>query len=489
MSQIAVVFNWGETEERRTPSWLSVLDGARMAALTTSSASPPPNSMETIVVDAVDGSEGIARLLGWLEQGSEPYLLWFRQFGATANRRGLQRLLQIAVDSGAALTYSDFVEEVEGELRPHPLIDHQVGSARDDFDFGPMVLLSRRHLQACVDEGGQENLRYAGWYDLRLRLSRQGELLHVREPLYLHRRETGGRTSGERNFDYVDPRQRPYQIEMEQVFTAHLRQLGAWLPPPTGAPLADSSVHPVIASVVIPVRNRVKTVADAVGSALRQRADFDFNVVVVDNHSDDGTGGLLDRLAGEDDRLVHLVPERHDLGIGGCWNHAVYSARCGRYAVQLDSDDLYAGDNVLQRVVDTLRDGACAAVVGSYTTVNFDLEPLPPGLVDHAEWTADNGHNNALRIHGLGAPRAFHVPTLRQIGFPNVSYGEDYAVMLQLSRHHRIGRILDSLYWCRRWEGNTDSDLSLEVHNRYATYKDGLRSVELAARRALWEQG
>jgi glycosyltransferase involved in cell wall biosynthesis len=284
-------------------------------------------------------------------------------------------------------------------------------------------------------------------------------------------------------FDYVDPSKRDYQLEMEQVATAHLKRIGAFLEPPGAPPVEDDQGYPLEASVVIPVKNRVKTIADAVGSALAQKTDFDFNLIVVDNHSDDGTSGILKDISTRDPRLVHLVAERTDLQIGGCWNHAVFSPHCGRYAVQLDSDDLYDGEDVLKRIVETFGSGPYAMVIGSYTTVDFELNPLPPGLVDHREWTAENGHNNALRIAGLGAPRAFHVPTLRTIGFPNVSYGEDYAVALRLCRTYQIGRIYDSLYWCRRWEDNTDSALSLERANQYALYKDGLRTRELEARR------
>jgi glycosyltransferase involved in cell wall biosynthesis len=287
------------------------------------------------------------------------------------------------------------------------------------------------------------------------------------------------------HFSYVDPRNRNYQIEMEKVATAHLKRIGAWLPPPKATPLEAGNAFACEASVVIPVRNRVRTVSDAVHSALSQQADFAFNVIVVDNHSTDGTSRAIADLARGDYRLVHIIPSRTDLGIGGCWNQAIYSDRCGRYAVQLDSDDLYSSPEVLARIVTEFQRGKYAAVIGSYTIVDFNLQQMPPGLIDHREWTDDNGHNNALRIHGLGAPRAFHVPTLRTIGFPNTSYGEDYAVALRLSREYPIGRIYDSLYWCRRWEGNTDHALPLETQNRYALYKDRLRSIELAARQQL----
>jgi glycosyltransferase involved in cell wall biosynthesis len=293
------------------------------------------------------------------------------------------------------------------------------------------------------------------------------------------------RASGQKVFDYVDPGRREYQLEMEKVATQHLQRIGAFLETPSDVPLEEEGPYPFEASVVIPVKNRSRTIADAVRSALSQATSFDFNVIVVDNHSSDETTKILRDIAAEDARLVHLVPKRRDLLIGGCWNEAVYSPHCGRIAVQLDSDDLYDGPDVLERIVHTFEEGTAALVIGSYTTVDFDLHTHPPGLVDHREWTDRNGHNNALRIAGLGAPRAYHTATLRKVGFPNVSYGEDYAVVLRLSRSHRVGRIYDSIYWCRRWEGNSDNALSLETANRYASYKDRLRAIEISARQKM----
>ncbi|MBF6569123.1 MAG: glycosyltransferase family 2 protein, partial [Candidatus Binataceae bacterium] len=273
---------------------------------------------------------------------------------------------------------------------------------------------------------------------------------------------------------------RDYQIEMERIATAHLKRIGAWLPPHFENVSDAAETFPVKASVVIPVRDRERTVLDAVQSALAQRADFEFNVIVVDNHSADRTTEILRGIT--DSRLKHIVPERRDLGIGGCWNEAIYSMHCGQYAVQLDSDDLYISDGVLRRVVAELEAGPYAMVVGSYTIVDFSLKEIPPGLIDHREWSRDNGRNNALRINGFGAPRAFNTSVLRRIGFPNVSYGEDYAVALRVSRNYEIGRIYDSLYLCRRWEGNSDSALPPEVANRYDRYKDWLRTIEIQAR-------
>jgi hypothetical protein len=440
--------------------------------------------LENIRVFRVRGS--------WLQAAVLDVLRWFGQTGAdhlllclssepVLDSTCLDQLRSCAEDTGASIVYSDYFDEAGN---PHPLIDYQLGSLRDDFDFGPVVLLSGKSLAglAARIEAETPNLQYAGWYDLRLRLAERGPVRRVPEPLYrLPRRDD--RPSGQRVFDYVDPRNRDVQIEMERVAAEYLKRIGAFLDPPTADPVEDGGSFPVKASVVVPVKDRARTIADAVGSALSQKTSFDFNVIVVDNHSQDGTTDILAKITGRDRRLVHVIPERTDLVIGGCWNQAVFSEFCGRYAVQLDSDDLYDGTEVLERIVGEFDAGPYSLVIGSYTTVDFDLNPLPPGLIDHREWTDENGHNNALRIAGLGAPRAFHVPTLRTIGFPNVSYGEDYAVVLQLCRSYRIGRIYDSLYWCRRWEENTDARLPLETVNRHDAYKDGLRTDEIIARR------
>jgi glycosyltransferase involved in cell wall biosynthesis len=327
-----------------------------------------------------------------------------------------------------------------------------------------------------------DSVCWGGLYDLRLKLSTDYDLVRVPEPLYT-RTAVDTRVSGEKLFDYVDPRQRAYQIEMEQLATEHLQRLNAWLAPEFAAVPAAQENFPVKASIIIPVRNRAKTIADAVRSACSQQTDFAFNVIVVDNHSTDGTTELLRELAADNCPLIHLIPTRSDLGIGGCWNEALYSAHCGRYAVQLDSDDIYSGSETLARIVAEFECGRYAMVIGSYTIVDFDLNELPPGLIDHREWTRENGRNNALRINGLGAPRAFDVSVLRQIGLPNVSYGEDYAVALRLSRSYEIGRIYDSLYYARRWSGNSDSALPLAMANRYDSYKDRLRTIEIEARR------
>jgi Glycosyl transferase family 2 len=366
------------------------------------------------------------------------------------------------------LVYSDTVG--------HARIEYQIGSIRDGFDFGRLVGIS---VQAARQAGFDGGLKWGGLYDLRLRISEKHSIVRIPEPLY-SAATIDARPTGQRQFDYVDPRNRDYQIEMEQVATTHLKRIGAWLPPKFDTVPAASEAFPVKASVVIPVRSRERTIIDAVKSALAQHADFDFNVIVVDNHSTDRTAELVRAI--DDPRLIHLVPARHDLGIGGCWNEALYSRDCGQYAVQLDSDDLYVNETVLRRVVNELESGPYAMVVGSYTMVDFSLKEIPPGLIDHREWSRENGRNNALRINGLGAPRAFNTSVLRRFGFPNVSYGEDYAVALRISRDFEIGRIYESVYLCRRWEGNSDSALSVEVANRYDHYKDWLRTIELQAR-------
>lgn len=392
----------------------------------------------------------------------------------------LPRMARIAADSGAAMVYSDYrVTTLSGETKQVPTIDCFKGSLRDDFDFGPLVMIDTRRLREACDTIDAD-YRYAGMYAVRLALSRLAGIVHIPETLYTAV-ETDTRTSGEKQFDYVDPRNRARQLEMEDACTVHLKKIGAYLEPHFKE--ADYSGNfPVEASVIIPVRNRVSTITDAVESALSQTADFKYNVIVIDNHSTDGTTGVLRGLADKYDNLKVIIPAFSDLGIGGCWNEGVNSAHCGRFAVQLDSDDLYKNTDTLQRIVDTFRKENCGMVIGSYELTDFNLNPLPPGLIDHREWTDDNGRNNALRINGLGAPRAFVTNLLREIRVPNTSYGEDYALGLAISRDYRIGRIYDSLYLCRRWEGNSDSNLDIARVNANNLYKDRLRTWEVEAR-------
>lgn len=392
-----------------------------------------------------------------------------------------QRLESVARETGSAIVYSDCFDLKAGKLVPHPTTDYQPGSIRDDFNFGSLLLIDTKIARDALRESQISNLKFAGLYALRLACSRLAPIARIPEPLYT-KVESDTRKSGEKQFDYVDPRNRAVQIEMEQLATDHLARIGALLKPPFKQVDLDAGRFDVEASVIVPVRNRVKTVGDAVASVLKQSAPFQFNLIVIDNHSTDGTGDVLRDFAGKDPRVIHLVPDRNDLGIGGCWNEGVHHDKCGRFAVQLDSDDLYKDATTLARVVEVFRAEKCAMVIGSYQMTNFKLEEIPPGVIDHKEWTDDNGPNNALRINGLGAPRAFFTPLLREIKIPNVSYGEDYAVGLRISREYRIGRIYDPIYLCRRWEGNSDADLDIARVNTYNAYKDRLRTIEIAAR-------
>ena len=394
----------------------------------------------------------------------------------------VNRMKEHADSTGAGLVYSDYVKTMGADaIAPAPLIDIQAGSLRDDFDFGALVLITPAATEAVLSFKGQE-FKTAGFYQMRLAIQRSLPIVRMPQPLYTIA-ETDFRTSGQKQFDYVNPRNRDVQIEMEAACTEHLKLIDGYLNPGAGASVnTDEGSFPVLASVIIPVRNRERTVADAVKSALSQQLDGPYNVIVVDNHSTDGTTQILADLAKADKRLVHIIPERTDLGIGGCWNLAVNDERCGRFAVQLDSDDLYSGPDTLQTVVDKFREGGYSMVIGSYRMCNFDLETLPPGIIDHREWTDENSPNNALRINGLGAPRAFYTPVVRKIGFPNVSYGEDYAVAIRIAGEYRLGRIFDELYLCRRWEGNSDAALSPEKVNANNLYKDSLRTAELQRR-------
>jgi GT2 family glycosyltransferase len=430
---------------------------------------------------------------GWileavLKKTRTPYLLMITEKAAIDfGPRALDRMAEVMEATGAGMLYSDYEETTpDGARRERPVNDYQLGSIRDDFHFGPVQLFSTLAIrQALAHSGPLPVVKYAALYDLRLKLSLRAPIVRLPERLYgsslIPEME-----EGEKHFAYVDPRNLAYQQEMEMVVSEHLRRLGAWLAPSFRRLPADGAVYPVTASVIIPVRNRERTIADAVMSALAQEADFAYNVIVVDNHSTDSTTAIASELAKRHPQVRLLVPERLDLGIGGCWNEAVYSPHCGKYAVQLDSDDLYGGPKSLQRLADMLGGGRCAAVIGSYTLVDGKGAEIPPGLVDHREWTDENGRNNALRVNGFGAPRAFRTDILRRAGgFPNVSYGEDYAVCLRISRDYRIGRIYDSLYLCRRWEGNTDAALSIERVNGNDTYKDRLRSLEIMARQKM----
>ncbi|MCK5066194.1 MAG: glycosyltransferase family 2 protein [Bacteroidales bacterium] len=412
--------------------------------------------------------------------GADHSLVIIRETKIRFGMLALERLLEVGSGTEAGLVYSDYFDQVEGKLTAHPVIDYQEGSLRDDFEFGPVLFFNSMALIRAAG-GIRESLEFGGLYQLRLKVSQEG--LPLRIPEYLYSVEpVDTRASGKKMFDYVDPKNRAVQVEMERAVNMHLKETGAYLEPEFDSISFDEDSFPVEASVIIPVLNREKTVADAIESVMVQETDFEFNLILVDNHSTDRTTSIVKELAAKYPNLLHVIPERRDLGIGGCWNVGVHHPQCGKFAVQLDSDDLYSEKGTLKLMVEAFYEQQCAMVVGSYQMTNFNLEEIPPGVVDHREWTPENGRNNALRINGLGAPRAFYTPVLRRINIPNVSYGEDYGVGLAISRHYQIGRIYKPLYLCRRWEDNSDASLSVEAQNRHNTYKDRLRSFELTAR-------
>lgn len=392
----------------------------------------------------------------------------------------LERLVAIADDTRSGMVYSDHYEQKAGKLGPHPVIDYQKGSLRDDFDFGSLLLYRSSTLRDAV-AAMDTPYTFAGLYDLRLKVSQAAPLTHVNEYLYTEV-ENDLRKSGEKQFDYVDPKNRSAQIEMEAACTDHLKRIGGYLPPQFEPVRLDEQAFRTEASVIIPVRNRVRTIEDAIHSVLRQEAPFPFNLIIIDNHSTDGTSERIQAIAATEPRVIHLQPERDDLGIGGCWNIGVHHPACGKFAIQLDSDDVYSDEHTLRKIVEAFYEQRCAMVVGTYRMTDFELRTIPPGIIDHREWTPENGRNNALRINGLGAPRAFYTPLLRRLNLPNTSYGEDYALGLRISREYPIGRIYDVLYLCRRWEDNSDASLDIAKINQHNLYKDKIRTWELEAR-------
>ena len=403
----------------------------------------------------------------------------------------LRRMFAIAGDTQAGIIYADFIEQKGKNFIPHPLIDYQQGSIRDDFNFGHVLLFSIAAIKTALQKYGRlPNDENAAYYDLRLKISIDHEILRVPEFLYtvcqpkaVVKAKSTDQT--QEHFAYVAEVNLARQKKLEKVATDYLKLTGTYLAARTLKAPRAAERFPVKASIVIPVLNRKKTINDALHSALKQETNFNFNIIIVDNHSTDGTTQLIEKLASQNNQIVHIIPVRRDLGIGGCWNEAIYSPLCGRYAIQLDSDDLYSSPQALQKIVDVLRKGNYAMVVGSYTIVNEQLKQIPLGLIDHREWTQANGHNNLLRVNGMGAPRAFATAVIRKIGFPNVSYGEDYAMGLRIAREYKIGRIYESLYLCRRWSDNTDADLSVEKQNRNDYYKDGLRTMEIRDRQIM----
>jgi hypothetical protein len=440
-----------------------------------------------LISGPVTSDETLRRILTGIR--TEYFLLLLGSRQISVESRALEKIFGKAESTGAGLVYTDFYEENEHWKTLHPLVDYQPGSVRDDFDFGSLMLFSVAAVREALEKYGPfPRVKFAGLYDLRLKVSIDRSVYHLPDPLYcvtsMEEVSDGGRM-----FAYVDPRNEAAQKEMEAVFTDYLKKIRAYLPFRFLREVEQArESFPVEASVVIPVRNRKGTIAEAVESALSQETNFPYNIIVVDNYSTDGTTAVLSGLSEHYSSLKHIIPKKTDLGIGGCWNEALHAEVCGRYAVQLDSDDLYSSRRTLQRMVDVLRQGKHAMVIGAYTLVDSKLEEVAPGPIDHREWTDENGHNNALRVNGLGAPRAFDTSLMRRIGFPNVNYGEDYAVALRLCREYRIGRIYESLYLCRRWPGNTDAALSIEEKNRNNAFKDKIRTVEILARKKIAER-
>ena len=471
----------GELHDNKTVQHINLMVSADFAA-----HHQVPDGCTFVVIDRLESSNTVESIA---ENADADFVMICTK--TTPIRWGLyalERFLRTADDTAAVMVYSDHYSLVkDNQLEKHPVIDYQQGSLRDDFDFGSLWLVKAQALRNYIAQQDRQEYQFAGLYDLRLYLSRVGEIFHLNEFLYTEN-ELDNRKSGEKQFDYVNPRNREVQIEMEKACTQHLNKVGALVDTSYyRLPDFDEQEFEYEASVVIPVFNREKTIADAVKSALAQKTDFKFNVIVVNNHSTDKTGEILDEDEIADDRLIQIVPDRKDLGIGGCWNVAINSDYCGKFAVQLDSDDLYSSPETLQKIVDAFYEQKAAMMIGAYRMCDFDLNTLPPGLIDHKEWTEDNGCNNALRINGLGAPRAFFTPLVRQMQFPNTSYGEDYALGLAFSRRYRIGRIYDELYLCRRWGGNSDAALSIDRVNANNLYKDRLRTMELMARKQMMQ--
>jgi len=432
---------------------------------------------QTVTIDSMKSTGTISKIANLAD--SEYTLLYTKESTLQLGMFALERMVKIAGDTGALMVYADHFQVVDGVKKNAPVITYQMGSLRDDFNFGSVMVYKSEALKEAQKQMDTD-YKYAALYDLRLKVSQKGDLVHINEFLYTEV-ENDNRRSGEKIFDYVDPKNRAVQVEMEKACTSHLKAIGGYLKPEFKKIEFDKGDFEFEASVIIPVFNRIKTIEDAVKSVLMQKTNFKFNLIIVDNHSTDGTYEAIEKFA-SDPRLIHVVPERRDLGIGGCWNMGVHHPKCGKFAIQLDSDDVYSGQDTLQKIVDAFYEQNCAMVVGTYMMTNFNMEMIAPGIIDHKEWTPENGRNNALRINGLGAPRAFYTPVLRDVKVPNTSYGEDYALGLNISRDYQIGRLYDVLYHCRRWEDNSDASLDIVKMNAHNTYKDRIRTWELKAR-------
>lgn len=465
----------------------ATIDGLRESALVnniyllaTDAAATAVEGCTLVHIDALNSSDTMLKIA---EAAKAPYTLLYTKYNnLVMGYFALDRFVRLAGDSKAGMMYADSYTIVEGKKSNAPVIDYQEGSLRDDFNFGSVLFFDTEVFKKAA-AGIDVHYTAAGLYDLRLRLSRIAPIVHINEYLYSDV-TIDNRKSGEKIFDYVDPKNRGVQIEMEKACTAHLKAVGGYLEPKFDEIDFNKGDFEYEASVIIPVRNRIRTIRDAIRSVLSQKTDFPFNLIVIDNHSTDGTTEAIDEFK-DDPRLVHIVPERDDLGIGGCWNAGVQHPKCGKFAVQLDSDDVYVDENTLAKMVAAFYEQKCAMVVGTYMLTDIDKNPIPPGVIDHKEWTPENGRNNALRINGLGAPRAFYTPVLREIHVPNTSYGEDYALGLAFSRHFQIGRVYDVVYLCRRWEDNSDASLDIVKMNNNNLYKDRIRTWELQARRSL----
>lgn len=449
--------------------------------LATGKSAQPVEGCEVIHIDSLTSTATIKKIAAL---ATDKYsLIYTKESTLVLGMFALERMVKIANDTCAVMIYANHFQIAQGLKKQSPVITYQKGSLRDDFNFGSLLLYNSEAIKEAVATM-ESNYLHAGIYDLRLKASQKGELVHINEYLYTEA-EQDSRKSGEKIFDYVDPKNRAVQIEMEKACTAHLKAIGGYLEPKFKEIEFNKGNFEIEASVIIPVYNRIKTIEDAIKSVLIQKTSFKFNLIIVDNHSTDGTSHVIEKFAMADSRVIHVVPQRKDLGIGGCWNMGAHHANCGKFAIQLDSDDIYSDENTVQKIVDAFYAQNCAMVVGTYMMTNFDMEMIAPGIIDHKEWTPENGRNNALRINGLGAPRAFYTPVLREVKVPNTSYGEDYALGLNISREYQIGRLYDVLYHCRRWEENTDASLDIVKMNDHNTYKDRIRTWELMARIAL----